>query len=103
MGAAPHSPYLKANRMNGRLGRIARAVPANRRLSQAVRAVTLALLATIQPATSGRPRERAGEPEDPPVRAGRTPCAQCGAIDPGPLNLVTAVNYQVWLHPECER
>jgi hypothetical protein len=32
------------------------------------------------------------------------PCAQCGLAEPGPINLVTAVNYQVRLHPGmCER
>jgi hypothetical protein len=34
----------------------------------------------------------------------QAPCAQCGAIEPGPINLVTAVNYQVYLQPGmCER
>jgi hypothetical protein len=38
------------------------------------------------------------------ISGSSAPCAQCGAIEPGPINLVTAVNYQVRLHPGmCER
>ena len=39
-----------------------------------------------------------------PISESSAPCAQCGTIEPGPINLVTAVNYQVRLHPGmCER